>query len=81
MRSCRRVLVVAREDGDALLREDRAAVDAVVDDDDARAGLRDTGGERVAHAVRAGELGEVRRVGVDDARRPLVDERRRAAAA
>ncbi len=75
------VLVVAAEHGDALLREDRPGVDAVVDDDDARAGLGDAGGERVAHAVGAGELGEVRGVGVDDARRPLLDERGRAAAA
>ena len=40
MRSCRRVLVVAGEHRHALLREDRPAVDAVVDDDHARAGLR-----------------------------------------
>ena len=69
------VLVVAGEHRDALLREDRSGVDAVVDDDDARAGLGDVGGERVAHPVRAGELGQVGRVGVDDARRPRVDER------
>ena len=56
-------------------------VDAVVDDDDARAGLRDAGGERVAHAVGAGELGQVGGVRVDDARRPRVDDARRAAGA
>ena len=70
-----RVLVVPGQHGHALLREDRPAVDAVVDDDDARAGLRDAGRERVAHAVGAGELGQVRRVRVDDPRRPRVDER------
>src|SRR5687767_9101672 len=69
-----RVLVIAGKDGDALLREDRAAVDAVVDDDDARPRLRDSGGEGVAHAVRTGELGQVGRVGVDDPGRPRVHQ-------
>jgi len=36
---------VIRKDGHALLREDRAAVDALVDDVDARARLLDAGGE------------------------------------
>ncbi len=58
--------VVVHQDGDALLREDRAGVDAVVDDDDARAGLRDSRGERIAHAVGSRELGEIGRVGVQD---------------
>ena len=69
-----RRLVVAGEDRDALAHDDRAAVDALVDDDDARAGLGRAGGERVAHGVRAGELGQVGGVGVDEVRRERADD-------
>ena len=70
-----RVLGVALEHRHALLGKDRARVDAPVDDDDARAGLGDARGERVAHAVRSGELGQVGGVRVDEARRPRLDDR------
>ncbi len=50
-------LGVAGQHRDALLRDDRAAVDRVVDHDEARAGLVDTRGERVAHGVGAGNSG------------------------
>ena len=69
-----RVLRVAGEHRHPLLREDRAGVDARIDDDDARTGLADAGGERVAHPVRAGELGQVRGVGVDEGGRPGIHE-------
>jgi hypothetical protein len=43
-----RVLGVTRQHGDALLHDDGAVVDAVRDDDDARARLGDAGREGVA---------------------------------
>ena len=69
-------LVIVPQDGDALLGEDRAGIDAIVDDDDARAGLRDSCGECVAHAMSSGELREIGRVGVHDPGRPFVHQGR-----
>ena len=56
---------VAREHGHPALGDYRSGIHPVVDDDDARAGLGDAGGQGVPHAVHTREFGEVRRVGVD----------------
>ena len=50
-----RRLVVAGQDRDRLLGDDRAAVERLVDEVDGRAGDRDAGGERVADRVGARE--------------------------
>ena len=65
---------VAREDGDPLLREDRAAVDALVDEVHGRAGFADAGGELFLDGVRAGERRQERGVDVDDRVREAVEE-------
>jgi hypothetical protein len=48
---------VVRTHGDALLREDRPAVDAFVDQVDGRAGLCDAGRELLLDGVRTGNAG------------------------
>ena len=55
------LFVIAGKHCDALLREDRSGIDPRVYDDDTRAGLGGTGGDRVPHAVGAGELGAAAR--------------------
>jgi hypothetical protein len=49
-----------------VLVDDRARVDARIDEVTRRAGHGDAVGERVAHRMRAGEGGQQGRVGVDD---------------
>ena len=68
---------VVAADCDSLLREDRPAVDALVDEVHGRAGLGDAGGELLLDGVRAGELRQQRRVHVDDRAGEAIEERRR----
>ena len=57
---------LARRDGDGFLGEDRAGVDALVDQMDCHPGLLDSGGERILDRMRARELRQQRGVDVDD---------------
>ena len=67
---------VAGVNRDALLREHRPAVDALVDEVDGRARLGDASCELLLDRVRAGELRQQRRVDVDDGAGEAVEERR-----
>ena len=59
-------LVVAGQDRDRLLGDDRAAVERRVDEVDGRPGHGRPVGERVAHGMRARERRQERRMRVDD---------------
>lgn len=60
-------LIVARQDGDRLLQQDRAAVEVLVDDVDGHAGRPDPGGQRITHGVSARKSGQQRRMDVEHA--------------
>ena len=66
---------VVRQDGDALGGDDGAGVDALVDVVDRGGGLVDAGRENVLDRVRAGEVGQRRRVRVHDPTAVVVEER------
>src|SRR3954465_10556478 len=68
---------LARLDGHQLRAEDRAGVDALVDEVDGDARHRDAGGEGVVYRVRARELRQEGGVDVDDAIGETVEERLR----
>ena len=65
----------------ALGADHRAGVDALVDVVHGRGGLGHAGGEHVLDRVRAREVGQRRRVGVDDPAGEAVEEARRGAGA
>jgi len=66
---------VAGEDGDALLRDDFAGVDVLIDVVDGAAGFSYAGGERLFPGAQALERREQRRMDVDDAMGEGVEER------
>ena len=68
---------LARLDGNGLLADDGAGVEAFVDEVHRDARRLDARRERVVDRARAGELGQQRRVHVDDALREAFEERGR----
>ena len=67
---------VARQDGHGLLGEDRSVVDVKGGDVHRGAGDRDAGREGVADAVGPREVGQQRRVGVEDGAGEGVEQQR-----